>query len=115
MSEYLKGKSFFTILLVILMRYIVLALIAFLVFYVLKRDSWLVKKIQQKFPGRKDYYREIGYSLLTALIFAVIGYLVYLTPFVELTKVYYKISDFGVTYFVVSIFLMIILHDTYFY
>lgn len=115
MSEYLTGKSFFTILIVILMRYVVLALIAFLIFYVLKKDSWLVRKIQQKFPLREDYYREISYSLFTALIFAIIGYLVYLTPFVDLTKVYYKISDFGTTYFIASIFLMIIFHDTYFY
>ncbi|HEX5171376.1 MAG TPA: sterol desaturase family protein [Cyclobacteriaceae bacterium] len=115
MSGYLTGKSLFTILVIILMRYLILASIAFFVFYVIKRKSWLFRKIQQRFPIRKDYYREFSYSLLTAVIFAVIGYLVYLTPFVRLTKVYYKIADFGIAYFVVSVFLMIIVHDTYFY
>jgi sterol desaturase/sphingolipid hydroxylase (fatty acid hydroxylase superfamily) len=115
MSEYLTGKSFAGILLVILMRYVVLASVAFLIFYIIKRRKWLFRKIQKQFPQREDYYREVGYSLLTTLIFAVIGYLVFLTPFVDVTKVYYKISDHGVTYFIVSIFLMIVIHDTYFY
>lgn len=115
MSEYLTGKNLVTILIVILFRYLLLATIAFIIFYVLKKESWRFKKIQSQFPLRKDYMREVGFSFITAFIFAGIGYLVYLTPFVQFTKVYYKISDYGVPYLLLSIALMIVVHDTYFY
>jgi len=81
----------------------------------IKKKAWNFKKIQSRFPLRKDYVREFGYSLFTAFIFALIGYLVYLTPFVNFTKVYYKIADHGVAYLIVSVMLMIVVHDTYFY
>lgn len=115
MSEYLTGKNFQGILLVILLRYLVLAAVAFVIFYMIKKKAWSFKKIQHRFPLRKDYTREFGYSLVTALIFALIGYLVYLTPFVNFTKVYYKISDHGAAYLLFSVLLMIVVHDTYFY
>ena len=115
MSEYLTGKNFLGILIVITFRYIFLATIAFLIFYVIKKEAWRLKKIQSKFPARSDYAREVGYSFITAFIFAGIGYLVYLTPFVRFTQVYYKVADHGWAYLLLSIVLMIIVHDTYFY
>jgi sterol desaturase/sphingolipid hydroxylase (fatty acid hydroxylase superfamily) len=115
MSEYLTGKSFISILVVITFRYFLLATIAFTVFYVIKKESWRFKKIQAKFPVRNDYVREVGFSLVTALIFAGIGYLVYLTPFVRFTQVYYNVNDHGWLYLLLSIGLMIVVHDTYFY
>jgi len=101
--------------LIIFLRYFILALLAYTVFYVIKRESWRFRRIQQKFPLRKDYVREIVYSLVTTFIFAVIGYLVFITPFVKLTQVYYDIEQFGLGYFFLSILMMILLHDTYFY
>lgn len=102
-------------MLIIFLRYFILALLAYTVFYVIKRESWRFRRIQQKFPLRKDYVREIVYSLVTTFIFAVIGYLVFITPFVKLTQVYYDIEQFGLGYFFLSILMMILLHDTYFY
>ncbi|HYC85294.1 MAG TPA: sterol desaturase family protein [Chryseosolibacter sp.] len=115
-SQYLTGsQSFWSLALVIFLRYFVLALLAFLVFYVLKKEAWTFKRIQQKFPMRKDYLREVAYSVATTLIFAVIGYLVFVTPFVKLTQVYYDFDQFGTGYFWFSVVLMILVHDTYFY
>ena len=115
MTEYLTGKNLLSILFIVLIRYLFLAALAYIIFYVIKKESWRFKKIQQKFPLRKDYLREVGYSVLTAVIFAIIGYLVYLTPFVQVTKVYYKIADHGALYLIGSIIFMIFIHDTYFY
>lgn len=116
MSIYLIGsKSFWTILTVIFLRYIVLASIAFLVFYVVKKHAWSFRKIQQRFPVRHDYLREIGYSMFTAVIFAGVGFVVFLTPLAGYTQVYFKVSEYGWGYFVLSIILIIFLHDTYFY
>jgi lathosterol oxidase len=116
MSMYLVGnKSYFIILLVVLLRYLLIAGAAFLIFYVLWKQKWGARRIQVKFPAGKDYAREIGYSILTTIIFAGIGYLVFLTPIVVYTQAYFDITERSTGYFIFSVFLIIILHDTYFY
>ena len=116
MSFYLIGtKSFWTILTVVFLRYLVLAGIAFFIFYLVKKHAWQFRKIQNRFPITKDYAREIGYSILTSFIFAGVGFAVFLTPFSAYTQVYYKVSDFGWGYLIFSVILTIFLHDTYFY
>jgi Delta7-sterol 5-desaturase len=109
------NKTFWSILTVIALRYVVLAFLAFLVFYIIKKKSWFYRKIQQRFPLRKDYWREIAYSIITAFIFAGVGVFVFVSPFRKLTQVYTNIEQYSVTYFVVSILLMLVIHDTYFY
>jgi len=113
---YLIGhKTFWGILMVIVLRYLVLASLAFIVFYIFKKHSWLHRKIQQRFPLRKDYVREIGYSIITAFIFAFVGTLVFATPFRQFTQVYLDFQDYSLAYFIFSIVLMLFIHDTYFY
>ena len=55
------------------------------------------------------------YSLLTALIFAGIGFIVFVSPLSAYTQTYWDIGKYGVPYFLFSIILMILVHDTYFY
>jgi len=100
---------------IILMRYAIIAFLAYLIFYVIKRRAWQYRRIQFRFPAANDYAREIGYSLLTAVIFTVVGYLTFMTPFREVTHIYTSIADYGIGYFIVSIILLLLLHDTYFY
>lgn len=116
MSTYLTGTTnFWVILAVIFARYVVLASIGFLLFYVILRRRVIYSKIQQRWPRQKDYFREIGYSIITAVIFALIGFAVFTDPLVKYTQVYYKISDYGTGYFLFSIVLMLVVHDAYFY
>lgn len=116
MSVYLVGnKSYFIIWIVIFLRYFILAVIGYGIFYVWKRQAWRFKKIQPKFPLPKDYLREILYSILTTFIFAGIGFFVFLTPFKNYTKAYFNIQDHGAGYLIFSVLLIIIIHDTYFY
>lgn len=116
MTHYLVGqKSFLSLLVVVVLRYVILACAAYLIFYVLNKRRWLYRKIQPLFPPQTDYLRELSYSILTSLIFAGIGYLIFLTPVVRYTKTYFVIADYGMGYLVMSIILMIIIHDTYFY
>jgi sterol desaturase/sphingolipid hydroxylase (fatty acid hydroxylase superfamily) len=109
------SKNFWILFAIILMRYVVLATVAFLLFYVFKKRQWLYKKIQQHFPSSSDYLREILYSITTSVVFTGIGLLVFASPFERLTQAYYKISDYGIAYFIISILVMILVHDTYFY
>jgi Delta7-sterol 5-desaturase len=116
MSVYLIGsKSYWVILAVIFLRYLIIAGIAYLIFYVLKRNAWRFKRIQHKFPRNADLLREIGFSISTALIFAAVGYIVFLTPVREYTQVYFSIEERSTAYFIFSILAIILLHDTYFY
>lgn len=115
-TEYLTGdKNFWVILLVILLRYFILASVAFVIFYAILKRKPLFKKIQPAFPLGKDYLREILYSLITAIIFAGIGFLVFVTPLSRYTQTYWEIGTYGIPYFLFSILLMVLVHDTYFY
>lgn len=109
------STDFIRLLIVIFGRYLILAGIAFIIYYLVYRRKFSFKKIQVNFPKREDYFREIAYSVSTAFIFALIGWLLFFTPFREVTRLYLSISDYGWTYFVISIPLMLLIHDTYFY
>ncbi|MFN8341884.1 MAG: sterol desaturase family protein [Cyclobacteriaceae bacterium] len=101
--------------LVIFLRYFILAAVAWLLYYQLFRTRWSAHKLQQLFPQPADYYREFGYSVLTTLIFATIGYIVFFTPLRQYTQVYRDIQEYGTTWFFGSVVLMLVVHDTYFY
>ncbi len=101
--------------LVILLRYLIVASIAYLIFYTLKKKEWAYKKIQQKLPTRKDYLREITFSFITVFIFAGVGYILFFTSVRSHTMLYSKINDYGWPYYCASIVFMLVLHDTYFY
>lgn len=109
------GDQFYVILLIIFIRYLVLASAAFLIFYYFKKSVWSFKKIQSKFPGLSDYKREFLFSASTSLIFAVMGYLFFFGPVAKYTFIYRDIHAHSLTYFFFSVVLTLIIHDTYFY
>ncbi len=97
-------------------RYFVLAGLAFLIYYVLFRKKLLFKKIQQRLPSNKDYFREIGYSIVTIFIFAAIPYFILRTPAIAKHTLFYTdIRLHGWTYFILAFPIMALVHDTYFY
>ena len=97
------------------LRYLLTALPVFLIFYVLKKRAWRGKKIQVKFPHLNDYQREISYSIITMVIFSMVGVLVIASPLHQFNLVYDEVALYGWGYWGLSILLMIFLHDTYFY
>lgn len=101
----------FTILII---RYFVLCGLFFVVFYLLFKKQLAKHKLQNQFPSKTDYLRDILYSLLSALIFGFIFTLT-ITVFLPFTKIYNNISTFGPAYYVLSYLFMMALHDTYFY
>ncbi|MEI9957834.1 MAG: sterol desaturase family protein [Ferruginibacter sp.] len=97
-------------------RYLVLAFIATVLFYVVYKQKWQFKKIQQAFPKSKDYVREIGYSLLTISIFGFIVYtLLFYTPVAKHTFRYNDINTYGWAWYFTAFLIMLVVHDTYFY
>jgi len=98
-----------------ILRYMFIAGLFFLAFYVWKEEEFIVKKLQSKFPSKYQIRREIIYSLLTFIIYGsgVLLFLFWIQN--DMTKQYKEVNSFGLLYFVFSIILMIIIHDAYFY
>lgn len=96
-------------------RYFLTALVAFLVFYVLLRQSWWPKKLQKKFPKTMDYLREGGYSLSTMLIFSFIIMVLNEPAIAPYTTRYPNMGDYGMVWYFACFPVMFIMHDFYFY
>lgn len=97
-------------------RYFLVAGLAFIIFYLLLRNRIRYKKIQQKFPRKKDYLREIGYSIITISIFALVPLLILGNPAIRKHTLFYTNRHiYGWVWFFLAFPLMFIIHDTYFY
>lgn len=110
-----ESEKYLAFLLLLLIRYFVIAGGAFLVFYVFYKNRFRFKKIQAKFPTRKDYLREIAYSILTFFIFAGVALFLWNDHVRPYTQIYGQVSDKGWGYLLVSVIVIIFLQDTYFY
>ncbi len=101
--------------LLFVIRYLILAGIPFLFYYVLIEKKVRGKKIQKKRPDKKQISKEILYSLVSLLLYGT-GIWLFLDWLQSgITLHYGAISDYGIAYFIVSFLLMVIIHDTYFY
>ncbi|QNE39686.1 sterol desaturase family protein [Hymenobacter sp. NBH84] len=109
------GSHYLSSLVLVTVRYLVFAGVAYAVFWVWRREKWQHRRIQPKFPERKHIDTEIKYSLLTCLIFAMVGVSIFVAKQHGYTLMYSKISDYGWLYFVFSLLVAIVAHDTYFY
>jgi lathosterol oxidase len=114
MTEFIFSRlaSLFTISIV---RYLLFAGIAYLIFYIFKRSKFWHLKIQDKYPETSSIKHEIGYSLLSMFVFAIIGVVVAILNKFGYTQIYTTFSDHSVGYFLFTIVFLILLHDTYFY
>ena len=97
-------------------RYFLVAGIAFVIFYFILRKRNSFKKIQGKFPGKKDYLREISYSIVAIAIFAGVPLIILHIPSLRARTFFYTdINDYSKVYFFLAFPIMFVIHDTYFY
>lgn len=96
-------------------RYFIVALIGFLIFYVIFRQKFFYKKIQQKFPANSDYIRELGFSLITMFIFSSIIVILNSPSIIIYTTRYQSINEYGWFYYFSVFPILFIMHDLYFY
>lgn len=99
----------------LIIRYGLLAGIGWLLCYVLFKRRWLHRKIIGKFPRWSEIRREVGYSLLSALIFGLVGAATVYASRHGYTQLYWRVSQHGWPWFWGSIVCTIFLHDAYFY
>jgi lathosterol oxidase len=96
-------------------RYFLFASLAFTIFYLLFPKVFARIRIQKLFPKNKDYFRDIGYSLVTMLIFSSMAYWV-LAALREQNHIYYgNLWQLGKPWYFLSFIWLFFLHDAYFY
>lgn len=96
-------------------RYFLVAGIAWLLGYVLFKKRWQSRKIVPHYPAASEMRRELGWSALTVIIYALVAAGTFWMAKQGWTQVYRKIDERGMLWFGCSIILAIVIHDTYFY
>lgn len=96
-------------------RYLLIAGVAFLLFYYLLSRRVRGRKIQSKMPRNRDITREISFSLLTIVIAGFIVVALHHPAVAPYTTRYRNISDHGWLYYFLLFPVMFVMHDTYFY
>ena len=97
------------------LRYFIAASIAYLGFWILFKKYWRHRNIQQKDLQTKKMVMEFGYSMSTVVIFAFVGSCLVVLENAGYTLIYDEIGVYGWAWFFVSLILMILLHDAWFY
>jgi lathosterol oxidase len=95
------------------LRYFLVAAAFFLVFWVW--GVWPARRIQGRRPSLARIRSEVWWSLSTVVVFSLVGLLNTAAIKAGWTRVYFAIGERGVTGFVTSLVLMVVLHDAYFY
>lgn len=112
----MKWDEFVVILLDNAVKYFFISLPFFLVYYVFFRKRVSYRKIQLKFPGIKDYARELLFSALSVMLFSVPPLIMLYNDDIRPHTTFYKhIDEYGTVYFILAFPLMLFMHDTYFY
>ena len=97
------------------LRYLLFAGVAWLLGYVIFRQRWARRKIIPDFPARTEMRREILLSLLSALIYGLVGAATLWATHHGWTQVYFRFAEYGRAWFWASVVLTIFVHDAYFY
>lgn len=100
---------------VYLFRYFVIAGLAFAGWYLKRNGNPRWDKLQAAMPARRQIGREILYSLVAFVVFGLINGIIIGYGILPHTQNYRHISDYGWAYFWLSIPLMMLVHDAYFY
>jgi sterol desaturase/sphingolipid hydroxylase (fatty acid hydroxylase superfamily) len=98
-----------------LTQYLIAAGTVFLVLWVLLRRRLAHRRIEPDYPAARHIRREVLYSLLTVVVFALNGLFMSYAVIAGWTRVYLDFATFGWGYWFVSIAALILLHDAYFY
>lgn len=99
----------------LVIRYLLVAGIPYFWLYVIGKEKYSNSKLQNQYPEKKQIFKEIMYSIITLGIYSS-GIWVFLFWLKEgYTRNYSEINDFGLPYFILSIVLMVVIHDAYSY
>ena len=100
---------------VAVLRYVLLSGIFHWYFYHWKKDVWLHRKINRKSYSPAQFKKEIAWSMLTAMIFGIIGAGTAVLWQKGYTQIYLETQQFPWYWLPLSIALAMLIHETYYY
>ncbi len=98
-----------------LLRYFIVAGLAFALVYKLFAKPLRRHKIQVKDAKRADFKRDILHSVQSNLIMAALALPFLIAPLNQYTLAYTEVSTYGWLYLLASVPVALVIHDTYFY
>ena len=101
--------------LIILIRYVFVSGLFVLIFQVFFKKKFLARKISRQLRQPNQSWREIGWSALTSLIFALSGVLLVWLWQNGYSKIYLDWNQHSLLYLPVSLFIALFIHETYYY
>lgn len=96
-------------------RYLLVAGLTYYVFWKWGFERFKDKFLYQEKPSQSDIKREIFYSVISTMIFIIPTIFALSVKDMGWIKVYFKISDHGIGWYLFSFVLVFFIHDTYFY
>jgi len=103
------------IFVIVIFRYFLLASIFHVYFYLWKPEKWQIRKLNKKQYPPKQFRKEMFWSLITALIFSIIGAFSAVLWQKGFTAIYLDINAYPLIWFPISILLSMFIHETYYY
>jgi lathosterol oxidase len=100
---------------VVMGRYLLVAGIFHLVFYIWSPNKWKQRKLSAKPYSKEPLRKEICWSMITAMIFSITGALAGMLWQRGWMKVYTNVSDYPVWWMPASFAIAVVLHETYYY
>lgn len=115
-SSYTEMVAFTVVLFaIIFLRYILVSAVFFAVFYRLWPEKFRHRKVSSGSWKPGQFRRELAYSAITSLIFAVAGLGLLWAWQTGHTAIYSDFSGFGAVYFLFSLAAALFLHETCYY
>lgn len=105
----------FVVFAVVIGRYFVIAGLFYYVFYKWSGQKWKERKINNRDYKEGQFKKEVGWSMLTAFIFAVTGALMGLLWQKGYTKIYEDVQDYPLWWLPLSLLIALLTHETYYY
>ncbi len=105
--------AFFIVYIFIIFRYFAMVGVAYLMFW--KSDYFRPRQIYKKLPEFRFIRDEIYWSCITSVIFAIDGVITGVLWQKGFTKFYLRFDEYPLWYLPVSLILMMLIHEVYFY
>jgi lathosterol oxidase len=100
---------------VVVLRYFILAGAFYSFFYLYKPEAWAKRKINIQAHHKGQFWYELKYSLITSLIFALVGSLTAIAWQKGFTAIYIDINDMPLIWLPLSLIIAMFIHESYYY
>ena len=106
---------FFAVSLIIAFRYLITAGFFFYHFYIKNSLAYRDKRLSKRDFKKTQFQKEIKWSLISSIIFAIPGVLLYYLYNMGFTKIYFNFTSEDFWYVPLSLISVLLLHETYYY